>query len=318
MSKNPTTRNACFTSYKDEFKLQENDAIVYAIWQKEQCPKTGKMHYQGYIELSKSLRYSGIKKILEDEKAHIEGRRGTREEARNYCRKNDTRIEGPWEIGVWRENAQGKRSDLDTTYELISSGASAYDILDKQPSTFIKYHRGITNAMFLHNSLRAKKTIRDIRVELFWGPPGTGKTRSVFADNPELFILTRGSGTNVWWDGYEGETTILIDDFYGWIPFNVLLSLLDRYPFRLEIKGGHTWANWTKVYLTSNKAWHEWYLNTNGDIMALERRLHRIVKYESGGGTTIEKEIKIKTPESSDEEEDEESFYENLKKSTEY
>ena len=42
-----------------------------------------------------------------------------------------------------------------------------------------------------------------------WGPAGTGKTRSVWLEYPDLYPKM----ANKWWDGYQGEETVLIDDF---------------------------------------------------------------------------------------------------------
>jgi len=43
-----------------------------------------------------------------------------------------------------------------------------------------------------------------------------------------------------WWDGYDKHESIVIDDFRASnIEFNHLLKLLDRYPMRIETKGGY-------------------------------------------------------------------------------
>ena len=34
---------------------------------------------------------------------------------------------------------------------------------------------------------------------------------------------------------------------------------LDGYQLRLPIKGGHTYAYWNKVYITTNKPWENWH-----------------------------------------------------------
>ena len=125
MAKNPTTRNACFTSFNvDKLAgLKENldpNLVDYCVWQVERCPETDRLHIQGYLELKKPARFTGIKKILGDQSVHIEPRRGTRSEARDYCRKNESRVEGPYEFGTWREQTQGKRSDLDSVYDRVS------------------------------------------------------------------------------------------------------------------------------------------------------------------------------------------------------
>ena len=45
-----------------------------------------------------------------------------------------------------------------------------------------------------------------------------------------------------WWDGYEGEKEVLIDEFWkDFYKYHELLRLLDRYPCKVEKKGG--WAH---------------------------------------------------------------------------
>lgn len=44
--------------------------------------------------------------------AHLEKRRGTVAEARDYSRKEATREAGPWEIGTYDQGGSGQRSDL--------------------------------------------------------------------------------------------------------------------------------------------------------------------------------------------------------------
>ena len=41
-----------------------------------------------------------------------------------------------------------------------------------------------------------------------------------------------------WWDGYEQHKLIIVDDFYGWLKYDELLKITDRYPYRVPVKGG--------------------------------------------------------------------------------
>jgi len=98
----------------------------------------------------------------------------------------------------------------------------------------------------------------------------------------------------LWWDGYQGQKILLIDDFYGTIKYGKLLNILDIYPLRLPTKGGHTYANWEKIYITSNDKPDKWY--QKGLTPALERRLNTIIDLASevtGNTASHEKEITI-------------------------
>lgn len=83
-----TSRAYCFTSFKylsfvkdfnDSFE-QNKSKIRYVIAQHEKCPETGRDHIQGYIELHEPMRMNAVKKLLCDEAAHLETRKGTRDQ----------------------------------------------------------------------------------------------------------------------------------------------------------------------------------------------------------------------------------------------
>lgn len=113
------------------------DRVSYAVYQKEKGDN-GTEHYQGYVEFKMIMRLPGLKKLLPT--AHWEPRAGTQEQARNYCMKDDTRIEGPWELGELK--AQGKRCDLDEAYKLVKEGG-AKRVAQEMPTVYIKFHRGL-------------------------------------------------------------------------------------------------------------------------------------------------------------------------------
>lgn len=278
MTSNTTARHFVFTSHAKTEPIYDSDKMRYLVYQLELCPTTKTPHWQGYVELHQSLRPTTVKKLLGGN-PHVEYRRGTRDDARNYCMKEETRAEPPVEHGQWVKN-QGKRTDLDQIYELIKNGSSDLTLLDQFPSQVIRYGRGIKSAKFISNAATHSKLRRkNLIVKCYWGPPGCGKTRKAWdEEGHSLFSLTKGNGSTVWFDGYDGEDCLLLDDFYGWIPYGYLLQLLDIYPVRLEIKGGHCWAAWTRIIITSNKQPSEWYNRSECD--ALLRRITTIEQFE--------------------------------------
>ncbi len=60
--------------------------------------------------------------------------------------------------------------------------------------------------------------------------------------NPTIFYSH--GGEKHWFDGYSNQTHVILDDFRDneenpcGMNFNFLLKLLDRYPFRVPVKGG--------------------------------------------------------------------------------
>lgn len=115
------------------------DTVEYAVYQLEQG-ENGTRHYQGYVEFKKNIRLAGLKKFLKT--AHWEKRRGTQAEARDYCMKEDTRLEGPFEHGTFVVNAQGNRTDLEEASELVKLHG-AKRVAREMPAVYAKFHRGL-------------------------------------------------------------------------------------------------------------------------------------------------------------------------------
>lgn len=109
----------------------------YVIWQEE---KVATSHLQGYVELTKKTTLAAMKRWLPS--AHFEARKGTPEQAREYCRKEESRVLGPWERGTFGTQ-QGKRNDLDAVKEAIRNGASRKQLLEDHTEVVAKYPRFI-------------------------------------------------------------------------------------------------------------------------------------------------------------------------------
>jgi len=78
---------------------------------------------------------------------------------------------------------------------------------------------------------------------------GTGKTRKAWEENSDAYSK---DGDAKWFDDYRGETTIIIDEFTGSMKLSRLQKLVDRYPFKAEIKQGYVQVQANKVVVTSN------------------------------------------------------------------
>lgn len=281
-------RNWCFTFYNQddlsfrefEDKLRKWDAVKYCIFQEEECPDTRRRHLQGYVEFTSSLRLSKIKSVLH-RSIHLDQRRGTAEAARDYCRKEDSRVSEPVEWGEFSRERQGQRTDMEEIKDLLDSGASSKQVSESHFGQWVRYHKAFEKYELIHSSQRDWVT----EVFVFWGEPGSGKTRRVMesAEVSTIFKLPRPTNGTVWWDGYipKQHTTILLDDFYGWVPFCEMLHLMDRYPHQVPVKGGFIPFLAKKIYITSNVNWEEWYDFTNKHMNkgAFKRRIKETVYF---------------------------------------
>lgn len=272
-------RSYCFTwnnpSAEEQKIFIENlpigPVLRYICFGEEKGEEKGTLHLQGYLELKEPRRIAWVQReIFQNKKIHLEGRRGTREQARDYCKK-DGRFK---EFGEWREGGQGRRNDLSSFYDALKA-KTMLEAFEEHKTCAIKF---FGNAQKLYGLFQRHKcpTFRPVRTMVLIGPTGSGKTLWAVKTHPDAYMLNQDSKTH-WWDGYMGESEIIIDDFDGWIDYRFLLKLLDRYKLRLPVKGSHCWAIWKKVYITSNIHPENWF--PNEDYAPLRRRLTKIVEY---------------------------------------
>lgn len=258
-----TSRHYCITFWEKPCH-NDNGKIRYAIYGKEVAPNTSKIHWQSYIELSTPMRISGIKKLYQDDTIHIEARKGTREQARKYCTKDGCYEEfGKWITG------QGHRTDLEGIVEQLQTGTKLSDVMLENPTLYCKYRNGLKDIAGVVTKNKTKAW-RNIEVTLLTGPTGCGKTR--YAN--EISDYKIQAWQTKWWQDYEGEDAILIDEYNNDMKITELLALLDGYQVRLDVKSTHNYANWTKVYITTNLKLDEIHANAKpAHREALMRRI---------------------------------------------
>lgn len=262
-------RNWCYTK-QGEVDIEWDDSIMsYRVSEPEVAPTTNQKHYQGFIVFKTKKTLGGCKKV--DNGAHWEAANGTIEQNIKYCNK-----EGKAEYcGSLDGCGQGCRSDLLEVARMLKAGSNIAKVVDQQTSTFIKYSNGIIKAKYFIDKEEAK-TFRQIETLVYWGDTGTGKTKKALAE-PDTYILNAPSNGTIWFDGYDGEKTLVLDDFYGWIKQHELLRICDGHPYHCAVKGAFTWAKWTKVIITSNKEANEWY--KDGLSEAMKRRISKYVHF---------------------------------------
>ncbi len=275
-------RNCCWTLNNPvEMVVFDHETMVYLIYQEEQ-PEEGTYHFQGYCEFKTAMSLNPAKAALGGPTVHLEPRRGTQQQAIDYCKKEDSRVPYtvPYEEGEPRQ--QGKRVDLETFKDAVMSGANQRELLDAHLPILARYPKFYTT---LTHMCRPTRTT-DLVVTLHFGDTGLGKTRAVeseFGTDP-LFYRTPLTNGSLWFDGYDRHTTVLIDDFSGAaskLTLCTLLQLLDRYPLSVPTKGGHTWWLPNEVHVTTNilpKDWYTWGTRAE-QYKALARRFHKVYLY---------------------------------------
>lgn len=247
----PNSRSYCFTYWKMPelindylLKLKQLPKCRYVIAQLEES-KEKNTHIQGYIEFTDKVSMKPIKKIMPG--IHLEPRKGSRDQARNYCLKSESQLAPPIEYGDFSTGGQGKRNDITHLKEVISSGKKLKDVVWEDCKNYQNIR--IAEKLVQYNQ-KSRDPNKPPEIRWYWGCTGAGKTKSVYDEFSPDDIYS--SSQYKWWDGYEQHKCILIDDMRkDYCKFHVLLKLLDRYPHQVQIKGSTAQINSPVIIITS-------------------------------------------------------------------
>jgi len=295
-------RSYCFTlcNYTDEDRAhlaRLPGPVRYICWGLE-FTTAGVPHLQGYVELSKPARVAGIKKLGTGfDRMHLEIRRGTRVQARTYCRKGrqshaewtELGERGPTfgvdaefvEHGDWDAGGQGVRPDLGVYRSIaLTDGMRGVTLTGN-----VQEIRVAEIFLTHHEEPRDWKP----HVTWLWGPSGTGKSyhaHYVLLADVDTYVK---SGTTKWWDGYDGHEGVILDDFRdSWWCLTETLTLLDRYPKRVEVKGGFRQFKPKHIVITSIHPPWMMYRLADEDAHQLPRRIDTVTKFVTKWGVILE------------------------------
>jgi hypothetical protein len=244
--------------------LSNEDKVAYSIFQIERG-ESGTLHAQGYIQFHHPQSLSGVRSTISP-RGHYEVRRGTHSQAKKYASKEDSRVHPPEEFGE-ENDAQGARSDLLAIKEKLDVGTPMVEVAQEHFGSWVRYHKSFAKYISLIAPPRTWVT----EALVFWGPSGTGKSkRACEMAGDSSYWLPKPNSGRAFWDGYVGQEVVVIDEFYGWLPFDFMLRLLDRYPLRVENKGSSVQFTSKRIIFTSNQCPVKWYRKGLG---SLRRRL---------------------------------------------
>jgi len=280
------SRNFCFTinNYTNNDltclnNILNDKHVRYCISAKE-IGKQGTPHIQGYIELNSPMRMKALNLLLGN-RASLRIRRGSSDENVIYCKKD-----GDFkEMGSRSKSGQGARSDLYSMMECIRENVPELEMCEIMPETcarfmrFASYYRSLVEA-------EASKPFRFVTTIVVIGKKGQSKSRWVREQDPDIFEVNCMDPFP--FDGYQGEKSIILDDFGGKLPYSQMLRILDGYRLRLSIKGGHRYAMWDRVYITDNDLPDTWYQK---GLRSLRRRIHYIFDVRNSSPKAIPKDL---------------------------
>lgn len=310
-----SSRNWCFTINNptecqiSSLKNLEKNPKIHFLTAVLEHQQEGTPHYQGYLELDRARRQSFLKKLLPT--AHLEVRKGSAVQALTYCLKElteqqltdlknsttglyatptvspqdapdiitiNTDNRSLSEILSSKKSKKGKKEErLLALKDAIQNGKTEKELAEDDFYMFMQHYRGLQYYRMLVSPPRH----HEMQITVLYGPTGTGKSKYAYEMYPDAYWKQRSQ----WWDNYSGQDTVIIDEFYGWLPYDLLLRICDRYPLLVETKGGQVNFVASKILLTSNTIPERWYKSVYFD--AFVRRVKTWIVMPAWGTTTF-------------------------------
>ncbi len=257
-------------SFKDTWKRSPG-LWKYMIAGQEICPDTGRHHFQGYLQCKRRVRRSVVQNAFQTgpntgipSTSFLPARSGWKENY-EYCRKIGKHLSDDKPSGnTWTQCGEpdktpyragsGTRTDILEAYTALANGAPMVELLHNNPPAFAKSYGAFARMQSL---LREEAAPRRRPVKVIWieGPTGIGKTHAVFALENDLHVQHMKDGFT-YWDGYDAQEAILIDEYCNDAKITHLFGYLDDYTTRINIKYGYRQSVWKRVYICTNLPWH--------------------------------------------------------------
>ncbi len=260
------TRGFCLTIWpKHRGDLTEDQVLnrfdkigaQYAIGQKETGTRASKQgegeHIQGYIYFKNARTLNGVKATLKKAgfraSIYCQSADATNKQASDYCKKEDTRREKYVEYGELPMDNGVKRGLTEATAAIKERGLK-YAALE-YPEEFIKYSTGMLRYAHIIQGENIDEE-REVTVYYHWGDSGAGKSVYCRKFDPENYYRTQDMKEKIWFGDYQGQRTLIIDEFEGHCLASYMKVILEGGPIEVQTKGGFVWGQWTTVLITSN------------------------------------------------------------------
>jgi hypothetical protein len=239
------------------FDFESNPSIVYLICQLE-VGENGTTHWQGYLHLSRATRCLGAKKALFCQWAHLEPRKGTVDQAIEYCEKVDSCAGEDYRfvVGVRPSSVSGGSKNADVHYR-AALACQTYEeamrtLSERSPRDFVIYNSTITK-FFKHYFARNSDIVpRDIttfrlgridmetltsRAIVISGGSGFGKTAWAIAHFKSPLICSHIEDLKKLSSQYDG---VVFDDMsFSHYPASSCIHLVDlEYDRSINVRWG--------------------------------------------------------------------------------
>lgn len=184
-----------------------------------------------------------------------------------YCQKTESAVpNSKFEFGRKpRTGAKSPVAQFDTTLDSLKKG----NIPDVDAEHQVKYFGNLLKLKAFYSKTDDAQGVRGTWI---YGPPGSGKSWKArqLAGDAGFYAKPQ----NKWWDLYNGEKTVILDDLdEGGACLSHLLKIwLDRYAFTAETKGGSIRPDYDRFIITSNYVPEELWPAKPLEVQAIRRR----------------------------------------------
>lgn len=244
----------------------------------EVCPTTQQPHIQGFIEFEKPVYWTALKALFGND-VHVEPTRGTREQARNYCMKDNDY----YEVGTIV--TQGQRTDLTKLMKQVQAGKFIADIIEDDPVLakdnirFLQYYKQAYEERKEYLDYQKElEDFKDIRLydyqenwrqhlenqtnrTITWVWDNIGEIgKSTFAnrleyENPQnVFVFENGKNKDIAYS-YKGQRYVILDlkrSLESHVNYNIIESFKDGRMFCPKWKSRLKRFKWAKLIIFAN------------------------------------------------------------------
>lgn len=236
------------------------DGVTWLRGQREMGSVSGTVHWQLFAAFGKKVRLSTVKASIGN--GHWEPSNSAA--AEEYVFKEDTAVpDTRFELGSKKLNRNSPQY-----WESVWDKAKKGDIVSIDADVRIKSYKTLKQIEKDHMKPQAMER----KVFVLYGPTGTGKSHRAWA-HAGLDAYPKSS-TSIYWDGYQGQEMVVMDEFRGKIGIEHLLTWFDKYPVCVQNKFGGCVLNAKTIIITSNLHPKDWFPDLDETtIQALLRRL---------------------------------------------
>lgn len=261
------SRAWCFTlnNYTpDEERIVHELECTYLVCGRE-VGELGTPHLQGYVYFKNARFDNGVRSILR--RAHWEVARSDHETNRTYCTKGGDYFE----TGQMPMSQKRKGEVEQERWQQAWKAAKVGDI-DSVPYD-IRFRHYNTLKQIAKDYMQRPVDLETLDNYWIYGPPGVGKSRAVRILFPEAYMKM----CNKWWDGYQHEANVIIDDWeldMGKTLGHHLKIWAQNQSFIAEAKGSALHIRPKRIIVTSNYSIEEVFAHDQTLVQAINRRFN--------------------------------------------